>query len=299
MLRNIAFHGVFAVILSKSITVSIHFIKLLFLILQFFLIFCWILSLRPLSRYSPLSLTLISIVLMFFYRWLLILPTLQIFTMIQVTYIFLQKLNELTFLTIEICWDSLAKVPFDWRYSFLPILVRKRLIHFVFCRLFFLKKFASIEAVMRWRYKSLFLVLGFNTLILRGGIIFLNIFRQKDINSLFLLTNTFCILEMWLFFWYLFLTSIFLIQFVSLGDLFILLSGCINTSRFRTSRSLVLGAILLKFELLFDVVQILLIHLRENIIRFLLFRPHQLRRGTLNFRLWPLTNLYLTRYLLA
>ena len=221
------------------------------------------------------------------------------FAVIQVAYVFFQKLNEQTFLTVEICWDCFTKISFNWWHSFFGILVWQRLIHLVFSCISLFHKFTCHHSVMWWWNKLFLICIRSGFFILRWIIIFLNLLRQQNMNPFILFSNSFCILEMWLFFRYLFLTSIFLVQFIPLSDLFILLLSCLNTITLGTSRTLVLRTILLQFELLFDVVQILLIHLGENIIRFLLFWSQQFRWHAFGFRLRAFPHLFFNSFLLA
>ena len=171
---SITFYCIFTITISKCITITVKLFKLFLLFSSFFIKSSYILLLWSLLRNSSLPLSFISIS-PFFYWSILSLSAFKTFTMIQITNIFLQELNELTFLPIQVRRDSLSKIAFNWSYSFLSILIWKRLIHL--SSLNFFKHFNRLYSMLRWRNKLFFLCIRMRFFILRGIIVFLYFFR--------------------------------------------------------------------------------------------------------------------------
>lgn len=206
------------------------------------------------------------------------------FALIEVTDVLLQELHEKALLPVhvQVCRYCLSKVALNRGNSFLAILVGQRLRHFAPSILFFILSYSSVGG----RNK---LPLGKE--VHRRIEILDYFFRQNKVNWLSLLTPAFCFFEVGFLLGDLLLAAILLIQFISLRDLFILLLVYLGAILLRTPRPLVFRTILLELELFFDVVQILLIHLGEKIIRLLVIRPQELRGHAFRLDLRTLTDL--------
>ena len=280
----IALDCVLAVVLSESVIVSVQTVQLLHVDL-YLLLYSWrVPGHGALSWHGLVPLTRVAFVLTFLYWGFLNLSTLQVFALIEVTDVLLQELHEKALLPVhvQVCWYCLSKVALNRGNSFLAIFVGQRLRHFAPGILFFILSYSSVGG----RNK-----LSLGEEVHRRIEILDYFFRQNKVNWLSLLTPSFCFFEVGFLLGDLLLAAILLIQFISLRDLFILLLVYLGAILLRTPRPLVFRTILLELELFFDVVQILLIHLGEKIIRLLVIRPQELRGDAFRLDLRTLTDL--------
>ena len=266
-----AFYWIFDVILSVWVAIPVQTIQFFLVLLQLKLDFRVIPLSFTFSWGSFLSLAWKSFFTSLFHRHLLVFTALQMFAMIQVTDVFLKKFDEQSFLSIKVGRNGLSKVAFNRRDSFLPIFVRQGLIHFIL-RTHFFDHFTRIGSLLRCCQKLLFDQERFRVVMVGRLIVLFNLLWQNDGHLLVWLATTLCVFEVWLFFWYLFVSSVFLIQFVSLCDLFILIGSPLIRISFGTSGAFVFWSILFEFQLFFDVVQVCLIHVWKNIVTLFLVR---------------------------
>jgi hypothetical protein len=131
-IRDTGIYCIFAIWLSKGITVSfepLHFIQVFLSPLFWFIRF---LSVSALLE-GLFNVLIYSFKLLSLHRGLFVRLALEVFALVQIADVVFQEINKMVslfFVFLEVCRDWLFEVPFNRNYPFLWLLVRNRVIHF-------------------------------------------------------------------------------------------------------------------------------------------------------------------------
>lgn len=176
---------------------------------------------------------------------------------------------------IQICWHRLSKKAFDRCHSLLPLILWQRHIHFAICFLLLeVLKHPTLGSILRGRNKLHLPILLLWSTVNSWIIVLLHFLGIYDRKRFLMVAASLRLLKVRLLLRDCLLTSIFVVQLIPLRDLLFMLLREISLFVARTLRTLIFRAVFLQLELFLNIFQVVLIHVREDIIRILTVGTH-------------------------